>query len=151
MLAGTLSLPKGNGPFPAAILISGSGPSDRDESFMGHKPFAVIADYLTRHGIAVLRYDDRGVAKSSGDHHLATSLDFSSDANAAFAYLANHKNIDANAIGMIGHSEGGLIAPLAFDTNKALAFIVLLAGPGINTIDLMLAQQKSIATLQGIP
>jgi len=146
-----LSLPEGTGPFPAAILISGSGPSDRDESFMGHKPFAVIADYLTRHGIAVLRYDDRGVAKSSGDHHLATSLDFSSDANAAFTYLSNHKNIDANAIGMIGHSEGGLIAPLAFDTNKELAFIVLLAGPGVKTIELILAQQKSIATLQGIP
>jgi pimeloyl-ACP methyl ester carboxylesterase len=118
---------------------------------MGHKPFAVIADYLTRNGIAVLRYDDRGVAKSSGVHHTATSLDFANDANAAFRYLSNREDIDVKSIGMIGHSEGGMIAPLAFDNNKELAFIVLLAGPGVNTIDLMLAQQKAIATLQGIP
>ncbi|MFT5451533.1 MAG: alpha-beta hydrolase superfamily lysophospholipase [Enterobacterales bacterium] len=117
----------------------------------GHKPFAVIADHLTRQGIAVLRYDDRGVAKSKGDHHSATSLDFASDANAAFKFLTNRDDIDTNAIGMIGHSEGGLIAPLAFNTNKELAYIILLAGPGINTLELMLAQQKAMSKSQGIP
>ena len=132
-------------------MISGSGPSDRDETFMGHKPFAVIADHLTRQGIAVLRYDDRGVAESNGDHNVATSLDFSSDANAAFKFLSHRKEINGKSIGMIGHSEGGLIAPLAFDTNKQIAFIIMLAGPGINTVDLMSAQQKAMALLQGIP
>jgi len=118
---------------------------------MGHKPFAVIADHLTRQGIAVLRYDDRGVAGSTGDHNVATSLDFSRDANAAFKFLSDRKDINAKSIGMIGHSEGGLIAPLAFDTNKELAFIIMLAGPGINTLDLMLAQQKAMVRSQGIP
>ncbi len=151
VLAGTLTLPEGKGPFPAAILISGSGPQDRDETFMGHKPFAVIADHLTRNGIAVLRYDDRGVEQSTGDFHSATSLDFASDANAAFHYLAKLENISSNAIGMIGHSEGGVIAPLASDNNNDLAFIVLLAGPGVNTLDLMLAQQRAIAKSQNIP
>lgn len=150
-LAGTLTLPEGKGPFPAAILISGSGPQDRDETFMGHKPFAVIADHLTRNGIAVLRYDDRGIEQSKGDFYSATSLDFASDANAAFSYLAKLDSINANAIGMIGHSEGGLIAPLAADENPDLAFIVLLAGPGVNTLDLMLAQQIAMAKNQNIP
>lgn len=150
-LAGTLTLPEGKGPFAAAILISGSGPQDRNESFMGHKPFAVIADYLTRNGIAVLCYDDRGIEQSTGDYYSATSLDFASDANAAFDYLSNRKDINVNAIGMIGHSEGGLIAPLAADINKKIAFIVLLAGPGVKTPDLMLAQQKAMARLQNIP
>lgn len=147
-LAGTLTLPEGKGPFPAAILISGSGPQDRDETFMGHKPFAVIADHLTRNGIAVLRYDDRGIEQSMGDFYSATSLDFASDANAAFDYLSSRQDI--SEIGMIGHSEGGLIAPLASDNNNDLAFIVLLAGPGINTLDLMLAQQTAMAKTQGI-
>lgn len=150
-LAGTLTLPEGQGPFAAAILISGSGPQDRDESFMGHKPFAVIADYLTRNGIAVLRYDDRGIEQSIGDYYSATSLDFASDANAAFDYLSNREDINVNAIGMIGHSEGGLIAPLAADINKKIAFIVLLAGPGVKTPDLMLAQQEAMARLQNVP
>lgn len=111
----------------------------------------VIADYLTRNGIAVLRYDDRGIEQSTGDFYSATSLDFASDANAAFDYLSNLEDINVNAIGMIGHSEGGLIAPLAADENPDLAFIVLLAGPGVNTLDLMLAQQKAMAKSQNIP
>ena len=149
--AATLTLPLGSGPFPAAVLISGSGPQDRDETFMGHKPFAVIADYLTRHGIAVLRYDDRGVAESQGEFNTATSLDFANDANAAFNYLSSRTEIDAQSIGFIGHSEGGLIAPLATDTNQNLAFMILLAGPGIKTLDLMLAQQHAMAKLQHVP
>ena len=147
-LAATLSLPSAKGRFPAAILISGSGPQDRDESFMGHKPFAVLADHLTRNGIAVLRYDDRGFAKSTGNHTNATSQDFASDANAAFKFLQSHPQIESNAIGMIGHSEGGLIAPLAANTNKDIAYIIMLAGPGINTVDLMIAQQRAMANLQ---
>ncbi len=150
-LAGTLTTPKGEGPFPAVILISGSGPHDRNASTMGHQPFAVIADYLTRQGLAVLRYDDRGIADSSGDHQAATSLDFASDANAAFHFLSQRSDIDAKSIGMLGHSEGGLIAPLAFDHNPELAFMILLAGPGVDTVELMLAQQKAMATLQGVP
>ncbi|KXI30977.1 alpha/beta hydrolase [Paraglaciecola hydrolytica] len=149
-IVGTLTLPAGNGPFPAAVLISGSGPQDRDETFMGHKPFAVIADYLTRHGIAVLRYDDRGVAESQGDFYAASSLDFANDANAAFNYLSSRVEIDVQSIGMIGHSEGGLIAPLASNTNEDLAFMILLAGPGIKTLDLMLAQQDAMARLQDV-
>ena len=102
ILAGTLTLPQGEGPFPAAILISGSGPQDRDESVFGHQPFLVLADHLTKQGIAVLRYDDRGVAKSTGDYSSATSADFATDANAAFAYLLSRDDIDHQAIGFIG-------------------------------------------------
>lgn len=148
-LAGTLTLPEGAGPFPAAILISGSGPQDRDESILGHKPFLVLADHLTRSGIAVLRYDDRGVAKSTGDHSQATSADFATDANAAFTFLRNRADIDADAIGFVGHSEGGLIAPLAYTSNKDVAFNVFLAAPGTDTIQLSVAQGRLLGRMQG--
>ncbi len=148
-LAGTLTLPRGEGPFPAAVLISGSGPQDRDETILGHKPFAVLADHLTRRGIAVLRYDDRGVGESDGDFGGATSADFATDANAAFHYLHTRADIDRNAIGFIGHSEGGMVAPIAAASNDHIAFIVLLAGPGTSTTQLMESQRRLLGLSQG--
>lgn len=109
-LAGTLTMPDGEGPFPAVVLVSGSGPQNRDEEIMGHKPFGVIADYLARRGIAVLRYDDRGFGESTGDFASATTLDLAEDARGAFAFLAGTDTIDAGRVGIVGHSEGGLIA-----------------------------------------
>ena len=129
-LAGTLTRPDATGPHPAAVLVSGSGPQDRDETIFGHKPFLVLADYLTRRGIAVLRYDDRGIAGSSGDFSSATTEEFTSDARAAVEYLAGRAEIDGDAIGVIGHSEGGLVAQL-LATRTPLAFIVTIAGPGL--------------------
>jgi hypothetical protein len=149
-LAGTLTLPQGEGPFAAAILISGSGAQDRDESLMGHKPFAVLADHLTRAGIAVLRYDDRGTALSTGNYQGATSADFATDAAAAFAYLRGRREIDRNAIGYIGHSEGGMIGPLAAADSPGAAFMVLLAGPGERTLGLMEAQRRAIGQSMGM-
>jgi len=149
-LAGTLTLPQGRGPFPAAILISGSGAQDRDESLMGHRPFAVLADHLTRNGIAVLRYDDRGTARSTGTFRGATSADFSTDAAAAYAFLRGRPEIAENAIGYIGHSEGGLIGPLAAAESPGLGFVVLLAGPGERTRDLLEAQRRAIGQSMGM-
>lgn len=149
-LAGTLTLPPLKGPFPAVLLITGSGQQDRDETVMGHKPFWVLADYLTSRGIAVLRVDDRGVGGSGGDPALATSLDFSSDVLAGIAYLKSRREIDPGRIGLIGHSEGGLIAPLAAVKNaKDVAFIVLMAGPGIVGEDILLLQGKLINKANG--
>lgn len=147
-LAGTLTLPVGPGPFPAAILISGSGPQDRDGTMFGHKPFAVLADHLSRHGIAVLRYDDRGVSESSGDHASSTSADFATDAAAAVEYLLTRPEIAANAIGLVGHSEGGIIGPMAAITNADVSFLVLLAAPG-TSIPRMLLTQRRLIGLQG--
>lgn len=131
-LAGTLTLPPGPGPFPAAVLVSGSGPQDRDESIMGHKPFLVLADHLTRRGIAVLRFDDRGVGKSGGTFVGATSADFATDAHAAVRYLLGRKEIDPKRVGIVGHSEGGVIGPLVAAAHPAdVGFLVLLAGPGL--------------------
>ena len=127
-LAGTLTLPEGDGPFPGVVLISGSGPQDRDETVWTHKPFAVLADHLTRQGIAVLRYDDRGFEHSTGDFASATSYDFASDAEAVAAYLRAQPGI--SSVGLVGHSEGGLIAPIVAVEDPQTDFIVLLAGPG---------------------
>ena len=149
-LAGTLTLPEGRGPFAAAILITGSGPQDRDETLFGHKPFAVLADHLTRPGIAVLRYDDRGVGASTGAQAGATSADFATDANAAFAFLAARPEIDRRAIGFIGHSEGGMIGPLAAADNGDVAWLVLMAGPGTNIRALMEAQRRAIGQAAGM-
>lgn len=128
----TLTIPQGKGPFPAAIIISGSGSQDRDGSMFGHKPYMVLADYLTRNGIAVLRVDDRGIGKSTAGANIsnATSADFANDVETSFAYLQSRPEIDKKNIGLIGHSEGGQIAPIVAARNKAVAFIVLLAGPG---------------------
>ncbi|MEQ9097863.1 MAG: alpha/beta fold hydrolase [Imperialibacter sp.] len=149
-LAGTLTLPKEAGLFPVAILISGSGPQNRDEELAGHKPFLVLSDYLTRNGIAVLRFDDRGTASSQGDFKSATSADFATDVEAAIDYLKARKEINKRKIGLIGHSEGGLIAPMVAARSKDVAFIVLLAGTGIPGDQLLLAQQQLIGKASGL-
>jgi len=149
-LAGTLTTPKGNGPYPAVVLISGSGPQDRDQTFMGHKTFLVLADHLTKSGIAVLRFDDRGFAKSTGDFASATSLDFASDVKAAVDFLTKHPRIDVNNIGLIGHSEGGLIAPIVASQSDNIAFIALMAGPGISGNDIAIEQIKTILSVNGL-
>ncbi len=151
VLAGTLTLPKGPGPFPAAVLVTGSGPQDRNETILGHKPFLVLADYLTRHGIAVLRYDDRGVAGSTGDFSAATSKDFATDALAAVSFLHSHAEIAPDKIGIIGHSEGGLIAPMAAVHSPEVAFIVLLAGPGVPGSEIIEEQGELIGRAMGTP
>ncbi len=149
-LAGTLTLPNKEGIFPAVILISGSGPQNRNEELMGHKPFLVISDFLTKNGIAVLRYDDRGVGDSQGDFDSATSADFATDVESAIAYLKTRKEIDTDKIGLIGHSEGGLIAPMVASTSDEVDFIILMAGTGIRGDQLLLAQQELIARANGI-
>ena len=148
-LAATLTIPDGKGPFPAAILITGSGPQNRDEEIMGHKPFLVIADYLTRHGIAVLRYDDRGVGKSQGTYTTATSADLATDAEAAYEFLKDYPGINPSMIGLIGHSDGGLIASIVASENHHIAFIVSLAGPGVNGEKIILKQAADIGRLMG--
>ena len=149
-LAGTLTIPMGEGPFPAAVLITGSGSQNRNEELLGHKPFLVIADYLSRNGIAVLRYDDRGVGKSKGTPLNATSADFASDAEAAFFYLISRKEINPGSIGFAGHSEGGLIAPIVASGNSGIAFIVSLAGPGVTGEEIIHTQNLDISTISGI-
>jgi hypothetical protein len=150
-LAGTLTLPRGDGPFPATVLISGSGQQDRDETLMGHKPFLLLADYLTRRGIAVLRYDDRGVGKSTGQFAAATSVDFAEDVQAAVEFLKSRKEIDPRAIGLTGHSEGGMIAPMVAAKSKDMAFIVLLAGPGLVGEEILYLQGQAILKAMGVP
>ncbi|MCW5947605.1 MAG: alpha/beta fold hydrolase [Fimbriimonadales bacterium] len=149
-LAGTLTIPEGEGPFPAVVLVSGSGPQDRDETLMGHKPFWVIADHLSRNGVAVLRYDDRGVGKSGGNFATATTEDFTYDALAAIDFLATREEIDSSKIGIAGHSEGGLIAPKAAIRSTNVAFIVLLAGPGVPGADILRLQQRLIMKASGV-
>jgi dienelactone hydrolase len=148
-LAATLTLPAGKGPFPAVVLVTGSGPQDRDETILGHKPFLVLADYLSRRGIAVLRYDDRGVAASTGDFGRATTLDFAEDARAAVDWLASRPGIDPARVGLIGHSEGGLIAPIVAAGNSAVSFIVLLSGPGLRGSELLLLQTSALIRAGG--
>lgn len=148
-LAGTLTRPNGTGPFPAVVLITGSGPQNRDEALLGHKPFLVLADYLTRRGIAVLRYDDRGIAKSTGDFAAATSEDFAGDALAAWQALRSRPDIDPRRIGLLGHSEGGLIAPMLAARTPGIAFVVMLAGPGVTGEQIMLTQAALIMKAAG--
>lgn len=150
-LAGTLTIPEGKGPFPAVVLVSGSGQQNRDEELLGHKPFLVLADYLTRNGIAVLRYDDRGIGGSKGEVQKATTLDFADDAEAVFDFLRKHKLVDSKRVGIIGHSEGGMIAPIVASRNGKVAFIVLLAGLGCSGADILLQQIERIYQLQGTP
>ena len=143
-LAGTLTVPKGPGPFPTAIFVSGSGGQDRDETLLGHKPFHVLADQLARLGIASLRYDDRGVGLSTGDQATGTSKDFANDAEGAVRFLKTAANIKRNKIGFVGHSEGGLIAPMVAARNQDVAFVVMLAGPGVPGKDVILKQSEAI-------
>lgn len=148
-LAGTLTRPDNNQSHPVVILISGSGPQDRNQDVFGQKTFLVLADHLTRAGIAVLRYDDRGTAESTGDFSTATSADFTSDTLAIVDYLSARSDVNFSAIGLVGHSEGGLIAPIAAGQSDTVDFVVLLAGPGVPSRELILTQSRRFATFQG--
>ncbi len=149
-LAGTLTIPKGEGKHPAVVLISGSGPQNRDEEILGHKPFWVIADFLTKNGFAVLRFDDRGTEESEGDFYSATSVDFARDVRAAIDFLKTQNEIDTHNLGLIGHSEGGMIAPMLAANDSNLSFLVLLAGTGLPGKDILLLQQGLIAKANGV-
>jgi pimeloyl-ACP methyl ester carboxylesterase len=148
-LAGTLTMPESGGPFPAAILISGSGAQDRDELVFGHRPFLVLADHLTRQGIAVLRVDDRGVGGSTGGMATATSEDFAGDVAAGIEYLETRAEIDGGKVGLIGHSEGGIIAPMVANRGGNVAFVVLLAAPGVVGEELLYDQSALIGKAMG--
>ncbi|KKG16959.1 hypothetical protein EO98_19550 [Methanosarcina sp. 2.H.T.1A.6] len=148
-LAGTLTLPRSEGPFPVVVLITGSGPQNRDEGVFGHRPFLVLSDYLTRRGIAVLRVDDRGIGGSTGNFSQATTEDFAGDVLAGIEYLKNREEIDSTKIGLIGHSEGGLIAPIVAVQSPDVAFIVMMAGPGITGEEIILLQSDLIARADG--
>ncbi|MCE7995266.1 MAG: alpha/beta hydrolase [Roseivirga sp.] len=152
ILAGTLTLPKGTGPFPAAILLTVAGPNDRDQSHGSpqHKPFLVLADHLTRQGFAVLRADDRGIGGSTGDLFQSTIEDFAHDALAGFELLKQHQRIDPEQIGFIGNSEGTLVGPMAAAINKETAFIVTLGGMGIPGAEVILDQVRAIGQLGGL-
>lgn len=148
-LAGTLTWPKDKEKCPVLVFVTGSGPQNRDEELLGHKPFLVISDYLARHGIASLRYDDRGIAKSTGNFATGTTLDFADDALAAVAYVKTRKEIDPKKIGVIGHSEGGIIAPIAASRSTDVAFIVMLAGTGVPGDEIINEQTMLIARASG--
>ncbi|WP_394902165.1 alpha/beta hydrolase family protein [Bacteroides xylanisolvens] len=150
-LAGTLTLPEKGTKFPAIVMVTGSGAQNRDEEIMGHKPFFVIADYLTRNGIAVLRCDDRGTAASQGTHATATNEDFATDTEAMVNYLRSRKEINAKKIGIIGHSAGGIIAFIVAAKDPSIAFVVSLAGAGVRGDSLMLKQVELISKSQGMP
>lgn len=141
-LAGTVTLPQGKGPFQAVVLITGSGPQNRDEEILGHRPFLVLSDYLTRHGLAVLRVDDRGTAKSGGNFSSATTADFATDVEAAVTYMKSRA--DVGRIGLIGHSEGAIIAPMVAARNSDIAFIVMLAGSGVPGSEIIPEQVKQL-------
>lgn len=148
-LSATLTVPNSTGLFPAIVLIAGSGPNDRDETFFGHKPFFVISGYLTRNGFAVLRYDKRGVRKSTGEYSKATINDFLSDAKCAFEFLKNCEEIDSSKIGLIGHSEGGIIASMVASENNDVKYLILMAAPGTKGIEIVLDQNENSMRYQG--
>ncbi len=149
-LSGTLTQPKGNGPFPLAIMVTGSGPQDRDETIFHHKPFWVIADYLTNNGIAVYRYDERGVGKSSGKFSACTTKDFADDALAVLNHMSAMPQFDKEKIGFIGHSEGGLIASMVAAKSKDVKFAILLAGPAVPGHQLLKRQIRDISLAEGV-
>ncbi len=148
-LAGTLTRPKADGPFPAVLLISGSGAQDRDETIFNHKPFLVLSDYLTRQGIAVLRVDDRGVGGSGGSVSQSTSEEFAGDVLRGVEFLKKQPKIDKKKIGLIGHSEGGIIAPMVASKSKDVAFIVLMAGTGLTGEEILYKQDALIFKANG--
>ncbi|HWB99317.1 MAG TPA: alpha/beta fold hydrolase [Bryobacteraceae bacterium] len=150
-IAGTLTLPRSSGPHPAVLLITGSGPQDRNETIAGHQPFLVLADHLTRRGIAVLRADDRGVGRSTGRFDTATMQDFAADARAGVEYLRTRSEIDSRRIGVLGHSEGAEIAPLLASQDPAIAFVVMLAGPGVTGEKILYEQSYLINKAMGMP
>jgi uncharacterized protein len=146
----SFTYPKTGGPFPTAILITGSGQQDRDETIFEHKPFAIIADYLTKKGYAILRVDDRGVGKTNGNVTTATSMDFAADVEAGLNWLHTRKEADKNKTGLIGHSEGGLIASIVASRNKNIDFVIMLAGPGVKGADLLTEQVVAIMNSSGV-
>jgi uncharacterized protein len=148
-LAGTLTLPRSEGQFPAVLLITGSGQQNRDEEIFGHRPFLVLSDYLTRQGIAVLRVDDRGVGGSTGDVSQATTEDFAGDVLTGIEYLKTRKEIDPTRIGLIGHSEGGIIAPMVATLSSDVAFIVMMAGSGLTGEEILYMQSDLISRAEG--
>ena len=150
-LAGTLSMPRGSGPFPAIVLVSGTGHNTRDEEVWGHKVFLVLADALSRRGFAVLRYDKRGVGGSTGDFDTATTRDFASDADAAASWLRTQRNIDPQRVGVLGHSEGGIIAPMVAAADKLVAFVVMMSGPALRGDKLFILQSAMTAKVYGAP
>ncbi|MHC4243931.1 MAG: alpha/beta hydrolase family protein, partial [Planctomycetota bacterium] len=148
-LAGTLTLPRSEGPFPAVILITGSGGQDRNETIFGHRPFLVLSDHLTRKGIAVLRVDDRGVGGSTGNLFKSTIEDFAGDVLTGVKYLKSRNEINHNKIGLIGHSEGGDIAPIAAARSSDVAFIILMAGTGVTVEEFMYLQSDLLLKAAG--
>ncbi|MBB6459459.1 alpha/beta hydrolase family protein [Flammeovirga kamogawensis] len=151
LLAGTFTRPIDVKKYPAVILISGSGPQDRNQEILGHKSFLLLADELTKKGVAVLRFDDRGTGESSGNFNSASTLDFSTDVEAAYEYLLSRKDVDPTKIGLLGHSEGGTIAGIVASENKAIDFVVLMASPGLRGKELMLHQKALIEKKGGVP
>lgn len=151
MLAGTITRPPGDGPYPAVVLVSGSGSQNRDEEIMGHRPFLVLADALTRAGIVVLRYDDRGFAQSEGNAATATTVDLADDAESAVEFLRTQPYVDSGSIGIIGHSEGGIIGPIVAQRNSNVSFLVLMAGSGVSGISVLEDQTAAVLRAQGAP
>jgi fermentation-respiration switch protein FrsA (DUF1100 family) len=150
-LAASLTTPQGNGPFPAILLITGSGQHDRDETIFEHRPFLVLSDYLTRKGFVVLRADKRGCAKSGGNYATATTADFATDAEAGVAFLRTRPEVDHAKIGLLGHSEGGAIVPMVAARDSGIAFIVMMAGPGLTGSEILAEQRSLIEQAQGAP
>jgi hypothetical protein len=148
-LAATLTIPPGKGPFPAVLLIAGSGPQDRNETVFGHRPFLVLADYLTRKGIVALRADDRGVGQSGGGMAASTTADFATDAEAGLAFLKTRPEVNPRKMGLLGHSEGGVIAPMVAARNPDVAFVVMLAGPAVPGDQVIVEQVRMVAKLSG--
>lgn len=148
-IEGTLTLPQGKGPFPCVILVTGSGPQDRNSEILMHKSFWVIADYLSRHGIAVFRYDERGVGKTTGNFSTSTSYDFTDDLLAVYTHLRKHKNLNKKQIGLAGHSEGGLVCAMAAAKNKNVGFYISLAGPAVRGSEILLEQSKQLFMVSG--
>lgn len=149
-LAGSFTLPEGPGPFPAVVLLSGSGAQDRDEALMGHRPFLVLADHLTRAGFAVLRFDDRGVGGSKGVLDQATQLDLVGDARGALDWLTQQPEVDKTRLGLVGHSEGALIAARTAGADKRVGAIVMLAGPGVTGKEILIQQLVAMARARGV-
>ncbi|WP_327101236.1 alpha/beta fold hydrolase [Nocardia vinacea] len=151
-IAGTLTLPEGNGPFPAILMISGSGPQDRNEELMGHKPFLLLADTYTRAGYAVLRTDDRGVGGTSGNLDDAIYNDLAEDAAAGVRFLRARPDIDPARVGLFGHSEGGYLAPLvASRPDSGVAFAILMAGPSVPGWEVLIEQNRALLSVAGAP
>ncbi len=149
-LEGTLTYPQGGGRYPCIVLVSGSGQQNRDEEIMQHRPFLVLADYLASRGIAVLRYDDRGVGKSTGPLDSADTRLFAEDAEAMFRAVEKSRHVDVKRLGMGGHSEGGAIAPMVAARNKDVKFVVMLAGQGCTGLDVMMQQNEALFRSRGV-